>query len=193
MKFENVVFYKSVWLSMGEVYLENKKEIVFVWRSNMGKSSLLNAIFWRRDLVKTSSKPWKTRQANVFLVEKKYYFTDLPGYGFAKLWKNLKEKLDWLISWYLEERKDSIKKVVMLIDSKLWPQQTDEDMYDYILKLGLPLIIVLAKIDKLWNSEVKKSLNYAEKVFFGQEIIPVSSTKKTWIEDLNKNISKALN
>ena len=85
MNLSDVKFYKSVWLRNEEVYFDDKKEIVFVWRSNMWKSSLMNALFQKKDLVKTSSKPGKTRLANIFLVENKYIFTDLPGYWFATL------------------------------------------------------------------------------------------------------------
>ena len=192
MNLNEVKLLKSVSIWMSEVYFENKKEIVFVWRSNMGKSSLMNSIFWKKDLVKTSSKPWKTRLANIFIVDNKYYFTDLPWYWFAKLWKDLKQDLDWLISWYLEERKESIKKVVILIDSKLWPQEVDIEMYDYILNLWLPITIVLSKVDKLSNSDVKKSLSHAQETFFWQEIIPVSSLKMIWIKDLINSIKKSL-
>ena len=192
MKFEDVKFYKSVSIWMSEVYFDEKKEIVFVWRSNMWKSSLMNTIFWKKDLVKTSSKPWKTRLANIFLVSNKYFFTDLPWYWFAKLWKDLKENLDWLISWYLEERKDSIKKVFMLVDSKLWPQEADMEMYEYILKLELPVLIVLSKTDKISSNDLSKTISATKEAFFGQEIIPVSSTKRDWIEELKKNIKKEL-
>ena len=193
MNLSDVKFYKSVWLRNEEVYFDDKKEIVFVWRSNMWKSSLMNALFQKKDLVKTSSKPWKTRLANLFLVENKYYFTDLPGYGFAKLWKELREELDWLISWYLEERKDSIKKVVMLVDSRLWPQDSDFEMYQYILELGLPVLIVLSKADRLSKSEQKKAENYTKQKFFWQEILSISSKTKLWIPDLEKILKNSLN
>lgn len=192
MKLSEVKFYKSIWLWTKEFYFEDKKEVVFVGRSNMWKSSLMNSLFEKKDLVKTSSKPWKTRLANMFIVENKYYFTDLPWYGFAKLWKNLKEELDWLISWYLEEKKNSIKKVVLLIDSKLWAQESDVDMYKYLLWLELPVTIVLSKIDKLSVNELNKSLNHAKEIFFWQEIIWVSSIKKTWLKDLEKSIKLVL-
>lgn len=192
MKLSSVKFHKSVWLWSKELYLDEKWEIIFVWRSNVGKSSIMNALFEKKDLVKTSSRPGKTLLANMFLVENKYYLTDLPGYGFAKLWKNLKEQLDWLISWYMEEKWPYIKKVVILIDSKLWAQQVDIDMYKYILDLWLPVTIVLSKIDKLSKSEIAKSLAYAKNQFFGQEIIPVSSLKKVWIKELEKSIKAVL-
>lgn len=191
MKLTEVKFFKSIGLNSEEVYFDDKKEVVFVWRSNMGKSSLMNAIFQKKDLVKTSSKPWKTRLANLFLVENKFYFTDLPGYWFAKLGKDLREELDWLISWYLEERKNSIKKVVMLVDSKLWPQESDLEMYKYLLELDLPVLVVLSKADKLGKAELNKSLEFAKKTFFWQEILAVSSKNKLWIFELEKNLKNS--
>lgn len=152
----------------------------------------MNTIFWKKDLVKTSSKPGKTRLANLFLVDKKYFFTDLPGYGFAKLWKNLKADLDALISWYIEEKKGYIRRVVILIDSRLWPQQTDIDMYTYLMKLGIPMIIVLSKCDKISKNDIAKSIAFAEKTFFWQQVIAVSSLKKTWVPELVSSLKKAL-
>lgn len=192
MNLKTVKFSKSIWLWTVDYYFDNNKEIVFVWRSNMWKSSVMNSLFEKKDLVKTSSKPWKTRLANIFVVENKYFFTDLPGYWFAKLWKELKEQLDWLISWYLEERKETIKKVVLLIDSKIWPQESDIAMYKYILELELPVLIVLSKIDKLSVNEYKKSLNFAKETFFWQDIIWVSSTKNIWIKELSKELKNCL-
>ncbi len=130
--------------------------------------------------------------ANQFKIENKYYLTDLPGYGFAKLGKNLKEQLDGLISWYVEEKAEHIKKVVILIDSKLWAQEVDVEMYKYILGLELPVTIVLSKIDKLSKSELWKSIMHTKDKFFWQEIIAVSSTKKVWIAELTKSIKACL-
>lgn len=192
IKFSDVKFYKSVWLWTKEVYFDSKPEVLFVGRSNMWKSSLMNSIFEKKDLVKTSSTPGKTRLANLFLVSNKYYLTDLPGYGFAKMWRDFKAELDGLISWYLEERKSSIKNVIMLIDSKLWAQESDIDMYKYILGLELNITIVLSKIDKLSNNEVSKSISHAKEAFFWQEVIAVSSSKKIGINELSKIISKSL-
>jgi len=99
--------------------IDERPEVVFVGRSNVGKSSIMNALFEKKDLVKTSSRAGKTKLANLFKIDNKYYMTDLPGYGFAKLGKNLKEELDGLISWYLEEKQEFLKRVVILIDSRL--------------------------------------------------------------------------
>ena len=90
----------------------------------------------------------------------------------------MREALDGLVSWYLEERKENIESVVMLIDAKLGPQQTDRDMYEFLLELGMPITIILSKIDKLSKSEANKSIEFAKQAFFGQQIFPVSSQKK---------------
>jgi GTP-binding protein len=126
------------------------------------------------------------------MLNNKYYFTDLPGYWFAKLGKNVLEKLDALISWYLEAKIDSIKKVVMLIDTKIWPQQTDIDMYKYILDLWIPVAIVLSKVDRLSKNEIHKSKILAAQVFYWQDIFPISSSKNIWIKELNKYLGDAL-
>ena len=192
MKIKDAVFVKSVFIDDNKIVFEDKNEIVFVGRSNVWKSSIMNALMNKKDLVKTSSRPGKTRTANIFMVNKKYYFTDLPGYGFAKLWKEFKEKLDALISWYVEERGEHIKRVYMLIDSKIWPQQTDIDMYKYILELGMPVSIILSKIDKLSKNDVPKSKVLAAQVFFWQNIYPISSLRKIGIKELFADIREAL-
>lgn len=184
LQFEDVQFHKSISINDSKVFFEERSEIIFVGRSNVWKSTLLNALFKKKDLVKTSSKPWKTRLANQFLVDKKYFFTDLPGYGFAKLWKNLKADLDALISWYIEERKTYIKAVVILIDSRLWAQQTDIDMYNFLNWLWIPLCIVLSKTDKLSKNDIAKAKSHTESLFFGQQIFPISATKKEGMKEL---------
>ena len=192
MKIQDVKFIKSVFIDDSQVIFVKHKEIIFVGRSNVGKSSIMNAIFGKKDLVKTSSKPGKTKTANLFLVNNKFYFTDLPWYGFAKLGHEVKDKLDALISWYLEERASNIKRVYMLIDSKIWPQQSDLDMYEYILNLGLPIWIILSKVDRLSNSDLSKSFSHSKDQFFGQNIFSISSMKNTWFKELFADIREAL-
>jgi len=147
----------------------------------------------KKDLVKTSSKPWKTRTANLFLVNEKYHFTDLPGYWFAKLGQEFREDLDALISWYLEEKTHTIKQVILICDAKIWPQQTDIDMYKFINEeLSLPITVVLSKIDRLSKNDINKSKFHTEQTFFGARVIPVSSTKLDGIDDLRKVIGESL-
>ena len=184
MKITSVSFDKSISIESDKVYLDNRKQIVFVWRSNVGKSSLMNSIFLKKDLVKTSSLPGKTKTANIFRVNNKYDFIDLPGYWFAKLWKENQKKLDDLISWYLEEFKLDIKRLVIVLDSKLWPTQIDIDMFKFIQEFGIPLVFVLNKIDKLSNNEITKSLNHTQEILFWQKIFTLSAKKGDWVNEL---------
>jgi GTP-binding protein len=147
----------------------------------------MNALMQKKDLVKTSSKPGKTRTANIFFVNAKYHFTDLPGYGFAKMGQTMREDLDALISWYLEEKKHTIKQVVLVCDGKIGPQQTDIDMYKYITEdIKLPITVVMSKVDKLGKAEVSKTKAYTQNVFFGARVMTISSVKKDGIDELRK-------
>ena len=152
----------------------------------------MNALLHKKDLVKTSSQPGKTRNANMFLVNEKYHFTDLPGYGFAKLGQELREDLDALISWYLEEKKYALRQVILVCDAKIGPQQSDIDMYHYVTDLGLPMTVVLSKIDKIGKNDAQKSKLHTQEIFFGARVIPVSAAKGSGIEELSKIISDAL-
>ncbi len=192
MKIKTAEFVKSVSINDTKVYFDARNEVVFVGRSNVWKSSLMNALMHKKDLVKTSSKPGKTRTANIFFVNKKYYFTDLPGYWFAKLGQNLREDLDALISWYLEERKRYLKKIVLVVDAKIGPQQKDIDMMEFLSEQELSPVIVLSKCDRLGRNDVNKSISHTEKVFFGQQIVPVSSSKGDGIEELRKLLGESL-
>lgn len=188
MKITEAKFIKSVSINDSKVFFEERKEVVFVGRSNVWKSSLMNALMHKKDLVKTSSKPGKTRTANMFLVNEKFHFTDLPGYGFAKLWQELREDLDALISWYLEEKRHTIKQVILICDAKIWPQQSDIDMYSYISELELPVTVLLSKVDRLSKNDINKSKSHTETTFFWARVIPISSTKLVWIDELRKII-----
>lgn len=188
MKIENVTYLKSISIRDEKIYFDARNEIVFVGRSNVGKSSLLNTLFGKKWLVHTSSLPGKTRTANIFLVNNKYYFTDMPWYGFAKMGKEKREELDALISWYLEERKWYIRNVVMILDSKIWPQQTDIDMWKYIMELQIPLTVVLNKVDKLGNNDKRLSFEHAQELLFGQKIELVSAHSWEGMDDLQKHL-----
>lgn len=190
MKIKEVRFEKSIWIDYKEIYFDQRSEIVFVGRSNVGKSSMMNTIFGRKNLVKTSSKPGKTRTANQFIVNNKYYFTDLPGYGYAQVDKESKAKIDALISWYIEERNPFIKKVVLIVDAKLWVQDSDISMFKYLSELEIPLLVVINKIDKLGKNEANKSLSHTESLLFGQKVMVFSATKRIWLDDVMKEIKE---
>lgn len=192
MKISSVVFSKSVSIESEQVFFDEKSQVVFIGRSNVGKSSLMNKIFHSKDLVKTSSMPGKTKLANLFLVNNKFYFTDLPWYGFAKLGEENKAKLDALISWYLEEFKFNIKKVVVVLDSKLGPTENDIDMYKYLQEFWVPLVFVLNKTDRLSKNEIFKAFAYTSQIFFGQKILTLSAKSGEGVRELEKDLFDSL-
>ena len=129
-------------------YSEIKKECCFIGRSNVGKSSLLNAITKTKKLAKTSKTPGRTQSINVFEVNNKINMIDLPGYGFAKVSKVMREKLIELIENYIEYRKE-LDHVFLLIDSKVGIKNSDIDMLDFLNNCSRNFSVILTKIDKI--------------------------------------------
>jgi GTP-binding protein len=122
-------------------------EYAFIGRSNVGKSSLINMILNRKDLSKTSAKPGKTRTINFFLVNKSWYLVDLPGFGFAKVSKEIRQQWDNMILEYILNRKN-LACVFMLIDSRISLQEKDKNFMLLLGKNLIPFVIISTKIDK---------------------------------------------
>lgn len=131
-------------------------EIAFVGRSNVGKSSLINTLTNRKKLVKVSSTPGKTRLINFFTINNKFYFVDLPGYGYAKVSKTEKAKWGDMMELYLMNR-PQLKKVALLVDCRHKPTGDDVLMYNWIKHYGYSVIVVATKKDKLTRNELQKS------------------------------------
>jgi len=186
MKNIEVTFKTSLAITAEKIHFDQKNQIVFVGRSNVGKSSLMNTIFGKKNLVKTSSMPGKTQTANIFLVNNKYEFVDLPGYWFAKHGFEKKQELDALISWYIEEFSPYIKKIVVVLDAKVGATQTDIEMFPFLQEFGLPLLFVLNKIDKTKQKDIQSTLRQAQNLFFGQQILLTSATTREGITNLQK-------
>lgn len=135
---------------------DNRPEIAFVGRSNVGKSSIINSLTNRRSLAKVSSTPGKTRLVNFFLINNKFYLVDLPGYGYAKVSKVEKESWGKIIENYLLNR-PVLKKVVLLVDSRHKPSDDDILMYNWIKHYNYNTVIIATKKDKLKKSEIAKN------------------------------------
>ena len=176
MEIKSASFYISV-ADSRKVVADEKKQIAFVGRSNVGKSSLLNALVRQKKLAKTSQTPGRTRLINYFLINNEFYFVDLPGYGFAK--GNKQEVSSWqdLIEPYLVNH-PKLKCVCMLVDSRLNPMETDKQMQIVLDHYKIPYIVIATKADKLTKSECGKvKSNIANSLRLGTDNIIVSSSK----------------
>ncbi len=173
-------------------YSKIEKECCFIGRSNVGKSSLLNAITKTKKLAKTSKTPGRTQSINVFEINNKINIIDLPGYGFAKVSKVMREKLIILIEDYIENR-DKLSHVFLLIDAKVGIKNSDIDMLDFLNNCSKKFSIVLTKIDKISYNQTsfqKKSIlslmkNY-RKTF--QDIYLSETKKNNGINEIQKTI-----
>ena len=130
-------------------------EFAFAGKSNVGKSSLINALINRKALARTSAQPGKTQTINFYNVEEQLYFVDLPGYGYAKVSQEIKEKWGKMIEKYLQKSKQ-LKLVFLLIDIRHEPSANDKNMYEWIEYNGFEPIIIATKLDKINRSQVAK-------------------------------------
>lgn len=131
-------------------------EYAFIGRSNVGKSSLINMLVGHKKLAKTSGQPGKTRTINHFLVEQQWLLADLPGYGFAKVSKKMREEFDQMIRQYCQHR-ENLVNLFVLVDSRLEPQKNDIAFMQWLGENELPFAIVMTKIDKLSSSALQKN------------------------------------
>ena len=170
-------------------------EIAFAGRSNVGKSSLINLLLNRRKLAKVSATPGKTRTINFFSInDGEFRLVDLPGYGYARVSKA--ETADWgrMMESYLSKR-EGLKAVVQLVDSRHAPTAQDKQMYEYLRYYGLDGIVAATKADKLSGSELSRNLAMIRKelqLTADDTLIPVSALKRTGTEELLARIEKEL-
>lgn len=166
--------------------IDNRAEIAFVGRSNVGKSSIINALTNRRKLAKTSQTPGKTRLINFFLINNDFYLVDLPGYGYAKVSKKEQESWGRTIERYIVDR-EQLKRVVLLVDSRHKPTADDIKMLEWIRHYQYNYVVIATKSDKLSNNDLRKS----EKVI--KEALDLTKEDKLYFySSLNKKGTDAL-
>ena len=134
-----------------------RPEVAFAGKSNVGKSSLINAMVNRKGLARSSQNPGKTRTINFYDVEHIYYFVDLPGYGYAKVTKSESAKWGRMVEGYLKNR-PSLLAVILLLDIRHEPNKNDLLLYDWCRYYHLPVILVATKSDKIKRSQLQKQL-----------------------------------
>ena len=168
----------------------NLPEICFIGRSNVGKSSLINALTGRKALARTSQSPGKTRTINFYNVNDMLYLVDLPGYGYAKVSQAEQKRWGQIIESYLKER-PSLCLSVLLIDIRHEPGEADRMMYDWMRYYGIEPLIVLTKLDKIKKNQLQKQLALIVRTLGVEDrnhVLAVSSETKTGIDDLWKRM-----
>ena len=164
----------------------DKPEVAFAGKSNVGKSSLINALMNRKSLARTSAQPGKTQTINFYNINEAMYLVDLPGYGYAKVSQSEKEKWGKLIERYLKTS-GNLKAVFLLVDIRHDPGANDKQMYEWITYNGYRPIIIATKLDKIKRSQVQKQLK-AIRVGLGLDkdsvLIPFSAETKQGREEI---------
>ena len=132
-------------------------EFAFAGKSNVGKSSLINALMNRKSYARISAQPGKTQTINFYNINEEFYYVDLPGYGYARVSEEIKEKWGKMIERYLHQSKQ-LRVVFLLIDIRHDPSANDKQMYDWIVHQGFEPVIIATKLDKIKRSQVQKQL-----------------------------------
>ena len=172
---------------------DNKNEFLLVGRSNVGKSSFINTLINRKNFARTSSKPGKTQTLNFYLINDFFYFVDAPGYGYAKVNKQLKNNFGLIMEGYLESR-NNLKMVFMLIDFRHKPTEDDIMMYDYLKHYNIPVTIVCTKVDKISKNNHEKQINQITKTLniTKEELILFSSITKMGKQEVYNKLIETL-
>lgn len=174
---------------------EGIPEIALAGRSNVGKSSIVNTLLNRRNFARTSQTPGKTRTINFYLINNEFYFVDLPGYGYAKIAKSEKEKWGGIMERYLESRQE-LCSIFLLVDIRHEPTADDKLMYEWIKHFGYNCVVIATKADKISRGQYQKHISIIRKKLqmeSSEKVIPVSSLKKTGVEELWEEIVNQYN
>ncbi len=173
---------------------ENIPEVVFVGRSNVGKSSLLNCIAGRKSLARVSGSPGKTRTINFYLINGSFRIIDLPGYGYAKVSRSVTADWDRMMGDFFKSRKN-LRYAVQLVDIRHEPTNLDISMHEYLKEMELEVIVCATKNDKVSGNERQKNISVIRKTLSLEKdeiVIPISSLKKTGIDEITDVISAKL-
>lgn len=187
----------SVELSISAVrqsqYPDNgKKEFLLCGRSNVGKSSFINSIVERKNIARVSSNPGKTQTLNFYYINEDFYIVDVPGYGYANVSEEIRQKFGKMIEEYLEHR-ENLERVFMLIDFRIKPTQDDLLMYNFLNYHNLPVTIVATKVDKVGKNDREKQVNLIKdelNLKEGDNLVLFSSRTKLGKSDIQNEISE---
>ena len=189
MKITSAEFVKSAFTQ--EHWIDDQRpEIAFLGRSNVGKSSLINSLLQRKGLARTSNTPGRTQSINYFLINEEFYFVDLPGYGYAKVSKSMRSDWGVMAEEYLSQR-EQLVLCVQLIDSRHEPTKLDLQLNEWLNFNGKPHIAVATKSDKLSSSQLPKQLKAIRLALKLSEVIAYSAETGKGRDDVWKSIQAA--
>lgn len=189
---KNVEFVKSVF-NKGDLIRDDLPIIAMVGKSNVGKSSFINTLTNNKNTAKVGGTPGKTKCLNFFLVDKKFYLVDLPGYGYSTMSEKEKENINKLTNYFLENNKN-IRHIFSLIDIRHLPSKDDRAMYDWLVALDKDFTIILNKSDKLSQSKIDTSIKDITKALFAKEtMIPFSTETKLNLDKVLEIIKEKMN
>lgn len=178
---KNVEFIRSVF-KKDDLIKDDLPIIAMVGKSNVGKSSFINALTNNKRMAKVGQTPGKTKCLNYFLVDNSFYIVDLPGYGYANMPEKEKQAISRLTNYFLESN-ENIKHIFSLIDIRHLPSKDDKLMYDWLVSVNIPFTIILNKADKLSRPKQEESIKEITKALFAKEtMIPFSAEAKTNLE-----------
>lgn len=186
---KNVKFIRSVF-KKEDLINDDLPIIAMVGKSNVGKSSFINALTNNKRMAKVGQTPGKTRCLNFFLVDDRFYLVDLPGYGYSTMSEKEKQSINKLTNYFLETNKN-LKHVFALIDIRHLPTIDDRNMYDWLVAHDIPFSIILNKADKLSSNKIENAKKDITKALFAKEtIIPFSAESKLNLEQVLDTIYK---
>jgi ribosome biogenesis GTP-binding protein YsxC/EngB len=186
--------YERTVVTLDQYPTEGYPEVAFAGRSNVGKSSIINSLTNRKNLARTGATPGKTKEIIYFNIDDKFFFVDLPGYGFASVSKTQKRSWGSIVEGYLGTRAE-LKMLVMMVDIRHTPTNDDKMMYGWLKNTGLSHVVVASKLDKISRSQLKPRIDEIKKVLEVPEnisIIPFSANNNAGVEELWSSIETAL-
>ena len=190
MKITSATFVKSA-TSPEHYPRDGRPEIAFMGRSNVGKSSLINSLLGVRGLARTSSTPGRTQLINFFLINNAFHFVDLPGYGYARVPRDVKKLWGPMVEKYLATRPGLVLSIV-ITDSRHEPTELDQRMKQWLEAREKPFIVIATKADKLSSNQLRASLSRASAVLGTNEVVAYSAVTRSGAARIWKEITRRI-
>ena len=190
MKVTSTEFIKSAFKE-DDWPVDTRPEIAFLGRSNVGKSSLINSLLATRGLARTSSTPGRTQSLNFFLISERFWFVDLPGFGYAKVPKNIKSTWGEMATSYLAKRSQLVLSI-QIVDSRHEPTKLDLQLHEWLQHNEKPLLTVATKSDKLSNNELRKNLERIARTLNDDSVVAYSAKTGRGRDEIWRAITNAM-